>query len=252
MENIKNIKFQIGEKLKDTLYAEVMPDLKKVKILNEKEEEIGKGTISYASMRPDSFIINYIDYIKFNDKGKKILKDNKVKIKYDKIKFRIPEKSKNELKERFISIYEDFKNDILNKSIPIKINIAGVDNPHCVLSCDIDEYKGLNAWELCYYYFKEDLNIYRAEKWINKEYKKQDADVTSLVINKIYEVNYKRQEKKEEFEKLFKKAKETNEKQLIYSRVEECNDSEKSCNIDQVYIYAMPDGSVDEERIHSY
>lgn len=51
---------------------------------------------------------------------------------------------------------------------------------------------------------------------------------------------------------IFAKAKETGEKQILKNWSEECNDHEEECNIDNIVVYAMPDGSRKEERHHTW
>lgn len=50
----------------------------------------------------------------------------------------------------------------------------------------------------------------------------------------------------------FETAKKTGTKQFLSSWSEECNEPEESCDIDNVYLYAMPDGSMKEERNHTW
>lgn len=42
------------------------------------------------------------------------------------------------------------------------------------------------------------------------------------------------------------------EAQLLYSYQAPCNDNNEECDVDIVYIYAMPDGSTKEVRSHTY
>lgn len=240
-----NIKFQVAEKI-GGFQAELMPDLKKVNI-----EGIGTGEISYASFNPGMIIINHIDYVRLSDSGNEVLQSKGVDISKD-VKFRIPESTQNEIKERFNSTYDDFKTDVLNGKIQIKISIVGSDFPHAVLASDLEEYEGLKMWDLFYNYFSEELHIYDAYKWIDEKYQKSGIDVTWVVISKMLEKERIKQEKEEKKKQIFEKAKTTGENQLLYKYSDECNDPEESCDIDDVYIFAMPDGATEEERFHNW
>ena len=72
----------------------------------------------------------------------------------------------------------------------------------------------------------------------------------------IYEHNKakieKEEKEKERVQKLFEIAKQTGKKQEIESWTEECNDPNEECNVDQIVIYAMPDGSRKKERYHTW
>lgn len=58
--------------------------------------------------------------------------------------------------------------------------------------------------------------------------------------------------KKEEFQEFFETAKSTGKKQLIKKWIEPCNNKNEECNLDMVYLYAMPDGSKKTERQHTW
>jgi hypothetical protein len=51
---------------------------------------------------------------------------------------------------------------------------------------------------------------------------------------------------------LFQMAKETNTPQIIKQWSEDCNDPREDCNVDIVYVYAMPDGTRKTERHHTW
>ena len=60
----------------------------------------------------------------------------------------------------------------------------------------------------------------------------------------------KMQAKKLQLEAKFKEAKETGKRVLVSKKTAPCN--EPDCSLDEIYTYAMPDGSLKEERIHTY
>ena len=62
----------------------------------------------------------------------------------------------------------------------------------------------------------------------------------------------KKLKKEKNIEEIFKKAKETGEKQLLSQWVEACIDDDEPCDIDTVYEYAMPNGFIKIERHHSW
>lgn len=55
----------------------------------------------------------------------------------------------------------------------------------------------------------------------------------------------------EKFKIAHKKAKENNEKVELYMYTEPCRSRKEQCDIDKVFINVNPDGSIDEERIHT-
>jgi hypothetical protein len=59
-------------------------------------------------------------------------------------------------------------------------------------------------------------------------------------------------EKELERKRIFDKARNTGEKQLLDKYVTDCNDRHEQCSTDIVYQYAMPDGTVTTERVHTY
>ena len=71
--------------------------------------------------------------------------------------------------------------------------------------------------------------------------------------NKIIEKrNAKKAAKQEEKDKIFAKAKETGEKQVIETYTVECNDPDESCDVDIITVYAMPDGTTKETQNHTW
>lgn len=78
-------------------------------------------------------------------------------------------------------------------------------------------------------------------------------DVVMAAYNKIIEKrNAKKAAKQEEKDKIFAKAKETGEKQVIETYTVECNDPDESCDVDIITVYAMPDGTTKETQNHTW
>jgi hypothetical protein len=62
----------------------------------------------------------------------------------------------------------------------------------------------------------------------------------------------KKGEAQAKIDAIYALAKETGEKQLLSSWSDDCNDPEEDCSLDMVYEYAMPDGSIKNERSHTW
>lgn len=62
----------------------------------------------------------------------------------------------------------------------------------------------------------------------------------------------KEDKKEEEFQKFFETARSTGKKQLIKKWIEPCNDKNEECNLDMVYLYAMPNGMQKKIRQHTW
>jgi len=77
-----------------------------------------------------------------------------------------------------------------------------------------------------------------------------------LVDLEIINIREKKQKIKVDREEkkaiIFAKAKETGERQLLNQWSEKCNDPDESCDVDNIYEYAMPDGTVKTERHHTW
>lgn len=59
-------------------------------------------------------------------------------------------------------------------------------------------------------------------------------------------------EKEAKRQAIFNKAKETGEPQLLRQWMDKCNDRNEECSVDNVYEYAMPDGTTKIERYHTW
>lgn len=84
------------------------------------------------------------------------------------------------------------------------------------------------------------------------EYKKLAELAEEKAKKAEVEKSEKEKAEKERIEKLFEKARETGEKQVIVQYSVPCNDPEEDCDIDIVTIYAMPDGTRKTERHHTW
>lgn len=52
--------------------------------------------------------------------------------------------------------------------------------------------------------------------------------------------------------KIFETAKRMNKKQVLRRYVDDCNDPNEACDIDEIYIWAMPDGNTMTTRNHTW
>ena len=61
-----------------------------------------------------------------------------------------------------------------------------------------------------------------------------------------------REKKEDERKAIFDKAKETGKKQLLHHYSDDCNDPNEECDVDIIYEYAMPNGTIEAERQHTW
>jgi hypothetical protein len=78
------------------------------------------------------------------------------------------------------------------------------------------------------------------------------ADLMKIYDEIVAEKDAIKAEKQNKEAEIFAKAKVTGEKQILESYSVECNDPYESCDVDNITIYAMPDGTKKEIRIHTY
>jgi hypothetical protein len=140
-------------------------------------------------------------------------------------------------KVKFILVGCDYK--YFSPSLSISTDIIKIDK-YDVMSKAITSYLGEIAnWE-CLQYAK-----------IIKEHEGEEP--FELTLAEVLEKRMQnKKDKEEKLNKLFTAAKETGEKQEISHYTTGCNDKNEECDIDIVYEYAMPDGTVKVERIHTY
>ncbi len=87
---------------------------------------------------------------------------------------------------------------------------------------------------------------------VPKERQQDGTDVTDLVLAFAREQQAKEIEKKRKREAVFRTARETGERQVLGSWMDECNDPTEQCSLDSCTEYAMPDGSTRVERMHTW
>jgi len=78
------------------------------------------------------------------------------------------------------------------------------------------------------------------------------ADIMRIYNEIIVEKEAKKAEAEDKKKALFEKAKEIGEKQIIERYPVECSDPDESCDIDIVTIYAMPDGTTQITKHHTW
>ncbi|MDT8718259.1 hypothetical protein IAI10_16450 [Clostridium sp. 19966] len=69
---------------------------------------------------------------------------------------------------------------------------------------------------------------------------------------KLDEYLNKKVENEAKIKAIFDKAKETGEKQELEHWTDPCNDPDEECDLDIVYVYAMPDGTTQKIRNHTW
>lgn len=149
---------------------------------------------------------------------------------------------------------EDLKGQeqqIVEKAIRKLTNNDFVDN-----SCD---YIGRKLNQRIGY--KSEINSKAFDLEFDKESQDYHGYVDTIVTNfkmklsdaiKLDETIAKKATAEAKRKAIFDKAKETGEKQELEHRPEPCNDPNEECDIDLVYAYAMPDGSIKTERQHTW
>lgn len=78
------------------------------------------------------------------------------------------------------------------------------------------------------------------------------AKIADILVRKIEEENAERRKEKEKIENLLEIARKTGRKQLICQWTEGCNDPNEECVVDVVSEWAMPDGSIQRTRTHTW
>lgn len=106
--------------------------------------------------------------------------------------------------------------------------------------------------ELEKYIIEEDWGEYSVTTY----YKINNKDLEKILLNTeeaVEEERKKKEEKeKDRIEEITKKAKETGEKQIIHSWVEDCNDPYEECNLDHITIWVLPNGETKKTRSHTW
>lgn len=165
---------------------------------------------------------------------------------------------------------ETEKNNIeLKKMEIIKLKlIAKLQKDHIMVDC---KYNKINDYDLFEYYVDgvkidyDDVNIigdatatrpgaFSPFKII------RIATISKTKLSEIKALRIKEKNAKilkvkkadEKRQLIFKKSKDTNTKQLITSYTCDCTDPKEDCSTDIVYEYAMPDGTIDTVRNHTW
>lgn len=79
-----------------------------------------------------------------------------------------------------------------------------------------------------------------------------EKEAIRIEVEKEAEKAARQAEKEAERQAKFDRARETGEPVELYKYTDECNNPREECNLDIIYGYAMPDGTVKEKRIHTY
>jgi len=78
------------------------------------------------------------------------------------------------------------------------------------------------------------------------------AKITDIILRKTAEENKAKEEEQSRINNLFEIARKTGEKQLINKWLEDCNDPREECNTDICCEWAMPDGTRQYTRNHTW
>jgi hypothetical protein len=78
------------------------------------------------------------------------------------------------------------------------------------------------------------------------------SKITEIILNKTAEENKTKEEEQNRINNIFETAKKTGEKQLISKWLEDCNDPREECNTDICCEWAMPDGTRQYTRNHTW
>jgi hypothetical protein len=125
-----------------------------------------------------------------------------------------------------------YREDLKKVETTLEKNINWFKNPLRDKSAKIDRHTGLYTETGWFEVSHEDVMRIYSEILAAKDAKKAEAGDKKKAI--------------------FKKAKETGEKQVIETYTDECNDPDESCDVDIITVYAMPDGSTTETRNHTW
>lgn len=78
------------------------------------------------------------------------------------------------------------------------------------------------------------------------------AKITDIILRKTAEENKAKEEEQNRINSIFEIARKTGEKQLINKWLEDCNDPREECNTDICCEWAMPDGTRQYTRNHTW
>jgi hypothetical protein len=126
----------------------------------------------------------------------------------------------------------------------------------CQMSGLPDNSMGKKGWHIVYLgsqkdTLPEDLRAKASDFW-NRVHQLMRVREDAEVKQEIAEAEAMIQNAAIRKQELVKKAMATGEKILINQWSEDCNDSGEECNLDIVYEWAMPDGTVKTTRTHTW
>lgn len=127
-------------------------------------------------------------------------------------------------KDEFVSNSCDYLNRLVYKTIGNIEIVGNVLNPQ--FNSEIQKYHGFNEKIVTGF----DMNL---------------MDILQTRINRINKEASK-------LAAIFETAKTTGKEQLISKYSTDCNDKNEQCDLDMVYVYAMPDGTEKSERTHTW
>lgn len=202
------------------------------------------------------------------------IRGRKSKQKYDYIGIRISEADKNkfmqyksECEEIQRQEFEKLDNKRIEDNIQVKISyqssLGGYyisDEQKETSNILKDVQKKLNENRINNDLFKEfesdvdwgDYSVRYSYHLTMKELLELMKKVDSIIEEKNKKKLEKKKKEEERVQKLFELAKETGESQIIRRWTEPCNDPYEECDIDEVCIMAMPDGSEKKVRNHTW
>ncbi len=96
--------------------------------------------------------------------------------------------------------------------------------------------------------------IINPDKYLGRKAREKDLQFEESVsfMDLMNDTIQKTEDEKQKVVDCIAHAKSTGEKVVIRKDYDECNDPVASCNMDEIITYAMPDGTVQSERIHTY
>jgi len=128
-------------------------------------------------------------------------------------------------KDEFVSNSCDYLNRLAYKTVG-NIETVGKDIMNPQFNSEVQKYHDFNEEVVTGF----DMNL---------------IDILQTRINRINKETSK-------LAIIFETAKTIGKEQLINKYSTECNDPKEQCDLDMVYVYAMPDGSTKEERNHTW
>lgn len=242
----------LRNKMKNGLNVKLSEDFRTVEI-----EELGKANISYSNIRQNEIGINFLEISQYANNflsSKKFL-DDALNINLSdstNIKISISDDDQKRIKNFINKKFELFENDLLEGKIDIYLCILKESNRN-LFTVNREELSNryninINDVHMFYYSLLEEKYKLNPNHFSGKDGDKITQDIL-FKIKKNQEFKIKKDKEKAA---IFEKARLTNEKQLLSKWSEECNDENEDCDIDNCYMYAMPDGSTKIERIHTY